>query len=224
MFARISPRYDLANRVLSCGVDGLWRRAAVRFAGARTGEHALDVCAGTGDLALVLARAGLEVVAADFCPEMVALAPAKARRAGVRARVRALAADVLALPVPDASFDLVTVAFGLRNVVDPDAALSEMTRVLRPGGRLVVLEFGRPRVPILGRVFGLYFRHVLPRLGAWISGDRGGAYAYLESSVRRFPDAGELLERFAVAGLVDLAMRPLTGGVAWLYRGVRRGP
>ena len=222
MFARVAPRYDRANHWLSLGVDVAWRRAATRFAEVVPGAAALDVCTGTGDLALALARAGARVTATDFCPEMLGLAAAKAgrrrRRRPGAPPPRFAVADALELPFPARSFDLATVAFGIRNVRDPVAALREMARVVRPGGRVVVLEFARPRVPLLGRAYLLYFRRVLPRLGRWITGDRGGAYHYLPESVLRFPEREAFAQLMLEAGLESPAFRVLTGGIAALYR------
>jgi demethylmenaquinone methyltransferase/2-methoxy-6-polyprenyl-1,4-benzoquinol methylase len=219
MFARVARRYDRTNRVLSCGIDLRWRRAAVRFAAVEPHERALDVCAGTGDLALALASAGAEVVGSDFCPEMLAFAVAKSRRLPAPHRPTWLAGDALRLPFPDASFDLATVAFGIRNVADPVAALAEMARVVRPGGRVVVLEFTTPAPRGLGALYLFYFRRVLPRLGNLVAGDRGGAYDYLAESVLEFPQREAFLGLMRAAGLTAPQMRLLTGGIAALYRG-----
>ena len=215
MFARVAPRYDRANHLLSMGIDHGWRRAAVRFAELQPGERVLDTCCGTGDLALALTRAGGEVVGTDFCPEMLTHAVTKSRAAGAP---RWLAADTMRLPFADDSFDLATVAFGIRNVEDPVAGLREMGRVVRPGGRVLVLEFCRPRLPGLRQAYLLYFRRVLPRLGRWISGDTEGAYDYLPDSVMKFPERGAFLELMSDAGLESPRMRLLSGGIAALYR------
>lgn len=216
MFARVAPRYDLLNRVLSCGIDIWWRRQAVRFAGLKAGERALDVCAGTGDLSLTLLRHGALVTGSDFCQPMLVRAAKKALGTGVSGRF--VTADTMELPFRDQSFDLVTVAFGIRNVADPVAGLSEMRRVTRRGGRIVVLEFCRPRTPVLGPLYMFYFRKVLPRIGALVSGD-SSAYTYLPESVLKFPEREAFLERMEQAGLVRARQRILTGGIAALYRG-----
>lgn len=215
MFAQIADRYDFANQVLSLGVHHLWRRAAVRFAGVKPGETALDVCAGTGDFALALARRGARVLGCDFCPEMLTLAARK--RAPDGGAVRFLCADATQLPFVDGRFDVTTVGFGIRNVRDPHAGLCELRRVTRPGGRVAVLEFCRPRLPVVGRAYLFYFRRVLPRLGGWIAGDRRGAYAYLQESVMQFPEREEFLAMMVRAGLRSPRQRLLSGGIAAVY-------
>ena len=217
MFAVVARRYDRANHLLSAGIDRIWRRTAVRFAGIERGERALDACAGTGDLSIALGAAGARVVASDFCPEMLAQTPSKASRRSLD--VDCVVGDTLALPFPDNSFDVATVAFGIRNVADPVAGLRELARVVRPGGRVVVLEFTTPRIPIFRQLYLVYFRWVLPKLGAWISGTADGAYDYLQRSVMRFPEYGSFLERMRDAGLESPRMRVLTLGIASLYRG-----
>ncbi len=214
MFARVAGRYDLANRLLSAGVDGSWRRSTVRIAGVQVGEQVLDVCAGTADLSLSLAAAGARVIGADFCVEMLAAAQPKV--AGKSLPL--LAADTMQLPFADDSFDLCTVAFGIRNVGSPLAGLREMRRVTRPGGRVVVLEFCKPKVPVLGQCYMFYFRRILPLLGRMISGDKGGAYAYLPESVMSFPERGEFLDLMQEAGLVSPQQRILSCGIAAIYR------
>lgn len=216
MFAEVAPRYDRANRLLSLGIDRWWRRRTVSVAGVRPGERVLDVCAGTGDLAIQLARGGASVVGADFCLPMIQRADQKAR--GV-STPRFLVADAQTLPFPTASFDLCTVAFGIRNVEEPVAAIREMARVVRPGGRVVVLEFCRPRVPVLASAYLFYFRRVLPRLGRWISGADNDAYQYLPDSVMSFPERGEFLQLMRQAGLVSPRQTILSGGIAAIYRG-----
>ena len=217
MFAEVAPGYDRANRALSCGIDVWWRRRTVRAVGLRAGERGLDACTGTGDLALALQRAGARVVGADFCAPM--LARARAKTAPRPDGPRWVAADTLALPFPPASFDFATVAFGIRNVADPRAALRELARVVRPGGRVVVLEFSKPRVPLLGAAYRFYFRRVLPRLGALVAGARNGAYRYLHDSVMAFPEREQFLALMREAGLGACRMRLLTGGIAAVYRG-----
>ena len=222
MFDRIAPRYDLLNRTMTAGLDGRWRRAAAAAADLAAGDRALDVCTGTGDLALELAyrTAGAgEAVGVDFSEEMVARARAKAARRGSSATFRV--ADALALPYEDDAFDAATVAFGIRNVADLDAGLAEMARVVRPGGRVVVLEITTPQKPPLSTFFSLWFDRVVPRLGSVLGRD-GAAYSYLPASVRRFPEPPELAARMAAAGLEDVRWRGLAGGIVALHHGRAR--
>ncbi len=218
MFAAVAPGYDRANRALSLGLDTRWRKRTVRTVAVVPGERGLDVCSGTGDLAFALQRAGANMVGADFCAPMLVRAAGKAGAGGGPAP-RFLVADTLALPFAAHSFDFVTVAFGIRNVSDPVAGLHEMARVTRPGGRVVVLEFSQPRVPLLGAAYRFYFRRVLPRLGAWISGARNDAYRYLHDSVMAFPERQAFLDLMLAAGLTAPTMQLLTGGIAAIYRG-----
>jgi len=220
MFDRIAPRYDLLNHVLSGGIDVRWRRRCIDAVG---GRRLLDVCSGTGDLLIEFlrqdpARTGVGV---DLSVEMLALGRTKLRRNALDGRGRMLAGDAEELPVAGARFDAVTVAFGIRNVGDPRAALREMARVLRPGGRAAVLEFSTPR-GALGAAYRLYSAHVLPRIGGWISGDPG-AYAYLPESIARFPAPAQFGALMTEAGFARVHWRPLTGGIAHLYIGEKNG-
>jgi demethylmenaquinone methyltransferase / 2-methoxy-6-polyprenyl-1,4-benzoquinol methylase len=220
MFDRIAPRYDLLHRATTAGLDGRWRQAAAAAADLAAGDRALDCCTGTGDLALALAdrvTASGAVTGVDFAEEMLVRARAKAARRGVAIDFRE--ADVLDLPFGDGSFDAATVAFGIRNVADLDAGLAEMRRVVRPGGRVVVLEITTP-----ARLRGFYevwFDRVVPRLGRVLGRD-GDAYSYLPASVRRFPEPPELAARMAAAGLGDVRWRPLAGGIVALHHGRAR--
>jgi demethylmenaquinone methyltransferase/2-methoxy-6-polyprenyl-1,4-benzoquinol methylase len=217
MFDRIAPRYDLLNRAMTAGLDGRWRRAAAAAADLAAGDRALDVCTGTGDLALELAYRTTgrgETVGVDFSEPMIARAQAKAARRGSPAAFRV--ADALALPFEDDAFDAATVAFGIRNVADVDAGLAEMARVVRPGGRVVVLEITTPAR--LRRFYALWFDRIVPRLGRVLGRD-GAAYAYLPASVRRFPEPPGLAGRMAAAGLQDVRWRGLAGGIVALHRG-----
>jgi demethylmenaquinone methyltransferase / 2-methoxy-6-polyprenyl-1,4-benzoquinol methylase len=217
MFAAVAPGYDRTNRALSLGLDVLWRRQAVRTVAVKSGEGGLDICTGTGDLCFALQSAGASMVGSDFCVPMLERAGKKRQRGTVAPEF--VAADAMALPFRSASFDFATVAFGIRNVSDPLLGLREMARVVRPGGRVVVLEFSKPRVPLLGLVYWFYFRHILPRLGALISGVRNGAYRYLHDSVTAFPEREAFLELMRQAGLQRSGVRLLTGGIAAIYRG-----
>ena len=224
MFGEIAPRYDFLNRLLSFGIDRSWRRRAVRRAVSSPGGRVLDLCCGTGDLALELAAAGAEVHGADFTGPMLVRAHEKAaapkRKGAAPAWVRA---DAMALPYADASFDAVTIAFGIRNVVDPRAALAECRRVLRPGGSLLVLEFFPIRNRLWKAVFGFYFAKVLPLLARVVRAGRTGAYTYLPASVEEFAQVEEFRGWMEEAGLDEVEDRPLTGGVARLVVG-RAGP
>ncbi len=223
MFGAIARRYDRANSVLSGGMHHLWRRRAVRMLGSRPGDRVLDVCCGTGDLAFAVADAlgaDGEVAATDFTPEMVELANAKLARRGERAgrgRVAFAQADATDLPYDDDAFDAATVSFGIRNVVPPAAGIAEMARVVRPGGRVLVLEFGQPDGWLFGRLFRFYARFVMPRIGGLLTGDRA-AYEYLPRTSAAFP-AGEafVTELLEPAGLRVVAKAALTFGIAWIY-------
>ncbi|HYH47255.1 MAG TPA: ubiquinone/menaquinone biosynthesis methyltransferase [Thermoanaerobaculia bacterium] len=217
MFAGVAPRYDLLNHLLSASLDIVWRKKAARALAMPDGAAVLDLCCGTGDQAVALAKRGAQVAAADFCVPMLALSQPKFRRFGQR-RPRPLAADALALPFPGRRFAGATVSFGLRNVADLDRALAELARVLAPGGKLVVLEFAVPALPPLRALYLFYFRHLLPWIGRLISA-RGSAYTYLPSSVLQFPQRRGFLDRMAAAGFSDLAWKDLSGGIVCLYSG-----
>ncbi len=220
MFDRISPRYDLLNHLLSLNTDVLWRRrAAALCEGAR---RVLDVCSGTGDLALEIhRRRGAEVVGTDFSQPMLRLARDKSARRRADRRVRFQAADTLRLPFRDASFDACTVAFGIRNVADPARGLAEMTRVVRPGGRVIILEFSLPSNPLLRAPYVFYFDRLLPRIGRLIARDGGEAYRYLPDSVSRWPRPEELKASMEYAGLHQVAYERLSGGIAAVHHGTR---
>ena len=218
MFGRIAPRYDLLNHVLSLGIDRTWRVSALRVAGPLEGRRVIDACCGTGDLALAFAHAGARVLGVDFTPEMLLRARAKAEARSLPAAF--VHADALHLPVASASAEIASVAFGLRNLADPDAGLRELARVLKPGGRLLVLEFSPPPRGCLGAAYRLYSARLLPLIGSAVSGDRE-AYRYLPRSVAAWPAPDEVRERIARAGLVDCGFESLSGGVASLHWGRR---
>jgi demethylmenaquinone methyltransferase/2-methoxy-6-polyprenyl-1,4-benzoquinol methylase len=219
MFGRIAPRYDLANHLLSGNLDRLWRRRTVRRVAEildRPGARVLDICCGTGDLALALQRrTRSRVLASDFCHPMLTAATRKLP-GGVL-----FESDALRLPVADASLDLVTVAFGFRNLVDYDAGLREMRRVLRPGGMAAILEFSQPTNSLFATVYHFYSRRILPLIGGLITGS-GDAYRYLPESIQKFPDAPELAEAMRRAGFDDVRFERLTGGSVALHLGRAR--
>lgn len=222
MFGQIAERYDFLNHLLSLGVDRWWRRQMVRRVPPEGALPILDVCTGTGDLALAYDRAArgrVQVVAADFCHEMLKIGRQKAARAGVADRVTFLEADAQSLPLPTDAFQIVCVAFGLRNVADTDRGISEMVRVTAPGGRVAVLEFSSPTREPFRSVYGWYFRRVLPRIGQIVSRNTSSAYEYLPESVGQFPQGEALCERMRAAGLANVRCYPLTCGIATLYVG-----
>ncbi len=225
MFAEIARRYDLLNRLLSLGIDQSWRRRTVRRVVPQGAAPILDVCTGTGDLALAYWRQapGRRIVGADFCRPMLAIARKKLYRAGAEESIRLVEADALRLPFGDDLFQIVCVAFGLRNVADTQAGLREMVRVCRPGGKVAVLEFSLPTNRLLQAIYGWYFRNVLPRLGQSLAPNTQGAYNYLPASVAPFPQAEALLECMQAAGLAALGCESFTFGIVTLYVGEKPG-
>ena len=216
MFSRIVPRYDLMNALMTFGLDRSWRRIAAREADVDSDTVALDLACGTGDLALELATAGAgRVVGVDFCPEMLAVARQKIERAGASS-VELVEADALRLPFASATFDVVTVGFGLRNFADVPAGLAEIARVLKPGGRLVCLEMTHPPFEPFGWLFRPYFHFVVPLVGGLVSGDHA-AYRYLPRSVERFPDAIGLAGLCRTAGFGAIRYRYLALGAVALH-------
>jgi demethylmenaquinone methyltransferase/2-methoxy-6-polyprenyl-1,4-benzoquinol methylase len=221
MFSAIAHRYDLNNRLHSFGRDQAWRRRAVDLVGLRPGEDVLDAACGTGDLAEAFAAAGAgSVVGVDFSARMLELARRKARR--IRrppggAVPRYVGADVSELPFEDRSFDVVSIGFGIRNVADPLRVMVEFHRVLRPRGRLVVLEFGRPEHRLLRRLSDIYCNHIMPLTATLIAGDRSGAYRYLPRSVATFADGPSFVALVEQAGLRDVSAHPMTFGVCVAY-------
>ena len=218
MFDKVAPRYDLLNDVLSLGQDRWWRKAVARAVGARAGERILDLAAGTGTSSAAFTAAGAACVACDFSLGMLR---AGVGRLGAAGPVRFVAGDALRLPFGDASFDAVTISFGLRNVADPDAALAEMFRVTRPGGRLVVCEFGHLPSPRLDAIYGRYLMAALPAVARRLS-PAGDAYEYLAESIRDWPDREELARRMEGAGWSAVRWRDLTLGVVTLHAARRR--
>ncbi len=228
MFAGIADRYDLLNRVLSAGTDQRWRRALLRAAGKVEGSVLVDVCCGTGDVALLFAREGARVLGVDFTPEMLQNARAKWRpfagpHAGPHARPGAgtcvfVQGDALALPLADRSADIATIAFGIRNVADRAQGLCELARVVRRGGLVLVLEFSLPPGRVLGSAYRLYFTRVLPWIGGWVSGNPA-AYRYLPDTVMTWPTPEAFEREMSEAGLEACEHRLLSGGIAALFWG-----
>jgi demethylmenaquinone methyltransferase / 2-methoxy-6-polyprenyl-1,4-benzoquinol methylase len=220
MFTSIAPRYDLLNHVLSFNVDRMWWRRtsrAFRQILARPDARVLDLCCGTGDMAFALRRqsgqASPKILGADFSHAMLQRARAKSVETGAPGWIEA---DALNLPFPSEHFDLVTSAFGFRNLADYNAGLREILRVLRRGGECGILDFGEPK-GVMGSLYRIYFKRVLPRIGTLISGVRG-PYAYLPASVERFPAPEQMLERMRQAGFAEASWTPYTFGIAGLYR------
>jgi demethylmenaquinone methyltransferase/2-methoxy-6-polyprenyl-1,4-benzoquinol methylase len=220
MFTSIAPRYDLLNHVLSMNVDRLWwNRTAKTFSSIliRPQAKVLDLCCGTGDMTFALRRragnASADILGADFSHAMLQRAAEKSQ--GIS--LRWIEADALHLPFEDSHFDLLTSAFGFRNLADYDAALREIVRVLRPGAECGILDFGEPG-GLMGKLYRIYFKHVLPKVGTFISGIKG-PYAYLPASVERFPAPAEMLERMRNTGFREVSWTPYSFGIAGLYRG-----
>jgi len=218
MFDAIAPRYDLLNHVLSAGLDRRWRSRAVDALALPDGARVLDLCTGTADLAIATVQhsRGASVVGVDFAGEMLKLGLTKIRGASLDQRVRLVRGDAAAIPVGTASCDAATIAFGIRNVAEPERALREIARVLRPGGRLAILEFGQPRVPGLRTLYSWYFRYMLPVVGRMVSKHQS-AYSYLPASVGTFPPPAEFSRTLAATGFSQVRAVPLTFGVVYLF-------
>lgn len=223
MFGEIAGRYDLLNHLLSMNIDRYWRKRTVEAVPPRRGSKILDLCTGTGDLALAYhrkAKGEVEIVGADFCHEMLVLGREKGRN--LRGHpIEFLEADAQQIPFADDTFHIVCVAFGLRNVADTLRGLQEMARVCAPGGKVAVLEFSTPRRQPMKAAYGWYFRHVLPRIGQLLARNAESAYHYLPESVGEFPQDEALAEIMRTAGLVEIEYQPLTLGVATLYVGTK---
>lgn len=224
MFGRIAGRYDLLNRIISGGRDQAWRKRTVRMANLIGGEIVLDVCCGTGDLALMFANAKPQpklVIASDFTPEMLRVASTKFSPASNgRARIRLCQADALRLPLNDASVDVVSVGYGVRNFQDLDAGLRELARVLKPGGRVAILE-ATPARGMIGRFANWYINRVVPWLGNRLTGSRDKAYSYLADSIQLFPDAKALKQRMENAGFEQVRYKKLNVGTMAIHTAKR---
>lgn len=222
MFAGIAGRYDLLNHVLSLNIDKRWRRlvsAKLRDVLDRPDAVVLDVACGTGDLSIELDRtAKAKVIGSDFCRPMLTVAQTKPSSGGHV--IPYVEGDAMRLPFADESVDAVTIAFGLRNLANVADGLAELRRVLKTGGRLVVLEFSAPIVPGFGQLFNFYFSHILPRIGGAVSGSRG-AYEYLPDSVSKFPNQKKLVVLIEQTGFGEVAYQNLTGGIAAIHTGIR---
>ena len=222
MFGEIANKYDQMNHLLSMHVDKYWRWRAVRAVSIVGSYPILDVCTGTGDLAFAFCKRvkrRVPVVGADFCREMLEIGEQKRQQAGLNGHVSFVEADALRLPFDDNQFQLVSVAYGLRNISDTNRGLCEMVRVCRPAGQVVVLEFSLPQRQPIKAIYGWYFRNILPRIGQWLTRNQQEAYNYLPASVGEFPSGGAMVSLMEGAGLSDVTCSPLTFGVSTLYLG-----
>jgi demethylmenaquinone methyltransferase/2-methoxy-6-polyprenyl-1,4-benzoquinol methylase len=218
MFDAIAPRYDLLNRVLSAGLDRRWRRRAIDEIRPSAGARVLDLCTGTADLAIEAVRRAdrVDAVGVDFAREMLRLASEKIAAQRLGRAIRLVRGDATRIPLAGASCDAATIGFGIRNVIDPRAALLEIARVVRPGGRLAILEFGQPRLPGIRTLYTWYFKYLLPRIGRTVS-KHDSAYSYLPASVGTFPSPAEFARIIAATGFSQVRAVPLTFGIVYLY-------
>lgn len=223
VFHSVAGKYDLMNDVMSFGIHRLWKRFTIDCSGVRRGQKVLDLAGGTGDLAAKFSRmvgpTG-EVVLADINDSMLKVGRDKLRDMGIVGNVKYVQADAEKLPFPDDTFDCITIAFGLRNVTDKDAALRSMLRVLKPGGRLLVLEFSKPVLEPLSKAYDMYSFHIMPRMGEWIANDKD-SYQYLAESIRMHPDQDTLKNMMEEAGFGSVEYHNLTGGIVALHRGYK---
>jgi demethylmenaquinone methyltransferase/2-methoxy-6-polyprenyl-1,4-benzoquinol methylase len=223
MFAKVASNYDKANSVLSMGIHHLWRKKLVKLSGAKSGMKVLDCATGTGDLAIEFKQtvgSKGQVIGTDFCQEMMIPAPGKATAKHLEIKFET--ADVMNLPYPDAQFDIVSISFGIRNVADPVKALKEMARVAKPGGQVMVLEFGQADMPVFAPIFNFYSEKILPIVGGLVTGQKD-AYQYLQKSSAAFPCKEGFLKLMNEAGVFSKARyHSLTGGVAYIYQGQTR--
>ncbi len=220
MFAKVAANYDRGNSVLSLGIHHLWRKKVVQYSGAKAGDRVLDCATGTGDLAIEFknaVKAG-PVVGTDFCAEMLIPAPAKAHERGLDITFEQ--ADVTQLQYADNSFDITSISFGIRNVNDPVKALKEMARVTRPGGVVMVLEFGQVQIPVFGSLYNFYSQNILPKIGGLVTGQKD-AYEYLQKSSAAFPCRQGFLDLMKLSeGFASFEYKSLTGGIAYIYKGI----
>ncbi len=223
MFDAIAPRYDLLNHLLSGGLDLRWRTKAVRALALHGGETVLDLCTGTADLAIASATASpgaAAVVGVDFAGQMLRLGRGKIAGRGLKGRVCLVQGDAMRIPLASESVDAATVAFGIRNVERPEDAFADVFRVLRPGGRFAILEFGVPRLPVVRQAYLAYFRHVLPRVGSLVSG-HSSAYTYLPASVGSFPEPEQVMASLAATGFSHVKTDSLSLGIVYLYSALK---
>jgi demethylmenaquinone methyltransferase/2-methoxy-6-polyprenyl-1,4-benzoquinol methylase len=222
MFDAIAPRYDFLNHFLSAGLDRGWRDRAVDALALADGARVLDVCTGTADLAIatVTRARGASVVGVDFAGEMLRLGLAKIRAASLDRRIRLVRGDAAQIPIADRSCDAATIAFGIRNVAEPERALAEIARVLKPGARLAILEFGQPRIPGIRALYSWYFRYLLPVVGRLVSKHQS-AYSYLPASVGTFPPPSEFARTLGATGFSHVRAVPLTFGIVYLFVATR---
>ncbi len=222
IFSTIAGRYDSFNALASMGIDRGWRRSLVKACALTADSRVLDLCAGTGDVSLAIARqaAPREVVVTDFTPEMLEIAEEKAAGYTGPTRLTFAHADAQDLPFEDESFDVATVAFGVRNLPERDRNFSEVLRVLKPGGRYVILEFSRPPFALWRGVYHVYLRHAIPAIGGVLTGERAG-FVYLNDSIRRFPAQAALASEMREAGFSAITWRDLTGGIVALHTAVK---
>ena len=220
LFSRIAARYDFVNHLLSLNIDKRWRRELVRCAGAKPGDRILDICTGTGDVAIRFAQNDEmgEIVGIDLSEEMLRIARRKTKRNGLGRRITLLEGDALHLPFEDNRFDTTTIAFGLRNIEHHRKGICEMVRVLRHGGQLLILEFSPPGNDLFGICYRLCLNTIIPAVGGVISGSTK-AYRYLSSSIAGFPKPDQIIRLMKTEGLKKLQARRLSGGIAYLYRG-----
>jgi demethylmenaquinone methyltransferase/2-methoxy-6-polyprenyl-1,4-benzoquinol methylase len=224
MFAKVAANYDRANNILSMGVHHLWRKKLVKLSGAGNGDDVLDCATGTGDLALefkkVVGSDG-KVIGTDFCAEMLETAPEKAKKQNLK--IDFSVADVMALPFANNEFDISSISFGIRNVADPVKALSELARVVRPGGRVMILEFGQVEIPVFSKIYNYYSENILPKIGGAVTGQKE-AYEYLQKSSAAFPCREDFLAMMkSTAQFEKCDCISLTGGIAYIYRGIKKG-